>query len=694
MKMRCQNCGIEIDTRQESPDGTIVCPECGTVYRKKAAVKNDRINFQNYNSTDPENSHGSFWKWQIVAASVLVIAILAVGFFGVNRLLSDARKRRDLLAEPSPTAMQMPAASPTATPSPTPRPTPTPTPSPTLTPTPVPTPFPTYRPSATPTPASGYYPSVYTTPTPYYSYSTPTPYYYPTPTPTPAPTATPITDVFLRELLDAGTSIQNYNWQNTALDSADGVTRQVAFCDVTGDGVPEMLYLRTAQSGSPRAEIRIGSYSNGSYKEIYRFDQLDDRTGTHPFCFFQLKGDTSLYAYLNDPNPYNNAKFFKLSSRSNGTFDGTYLMGMTVSSTGTQYSTTYGNCTEAEFNTVLTQQIQQNLDKIVFSGHMRSDDVFLIPSGITNISVTYEQAVSSLISGTNLTSYYTVTDGKSNGGAAKTPTPQVTPVPTLPTAPVITVPPTLTPLPLPTATPQAIIITPTVTPQPVVITPTAAPQSSWSSAFKNELTSHRDAILQYGWQNGYPMLGGSYPASHPVAFTDFTGDGMFDMLYVSSAGGTGSMGDSAVLKILTYENGALQEVYSASNFDTVSLAYPEYCVFQIKGDSSLYLYESALSGDSQVQFSINKLTPQSSGKLSKSLQLSGRTDDGESFLFENASGEISEVEFAVAMKQLTDNITQVLLSGHLRGGLFNVPSSASVSSLTYDEAIAALNSVK
>ena len=46
------------------------------------------------------------------------------------------------------------------------------------------------------------------------------------------------------------------------------------------------------------------------------------------------------------------------------------------------------------------------------------------------------------------------------------------------------------------------------------------------------------------------------------------------------------------------------------------------------------------------------------------------------------------------MKQLTDNITQVLLSGHLRGGLFNVPSSASVSSLTYDEAIAALNSVK
>ena len=698
--MRCQNCGSEIDTRQESSDGTIVCPKCGTIYRKKAAVKNEPKGHQPYNGSDAESSHGSFWKWQIVAASVLVIAIIAAGFFGVNRLLSDARKRRDLFTEPSPTAMQMPVASPTASPSPTPRPTPTPTPTPAPTRTPTPTPFPTYNPNynnyTTPTPYnSSYYPSIYATETPYsYYYPTATPYYYySTPTPTPAPTAIPITEVFLRELMNSGTQIQGYNWQNTGLDSADGITRQVAFTDVTGDGVPEMLYLRTAQNGNPRAEIRIGTYSNGSYREISSFDQLDDRTGTHPYCFFQVKGDSSLYAYLNDPNPYNNAKLFKLSTHSNGTFDGSYLMGMTASAGSTQYSTMYGNCTETEFNSVLAQ-LRQNLDKVVFSGHMRSDGVLAIPAGFSNISVTYEQAVSSLISGTNLTAYYTKTDGISTGSAAKTPAPQITPTPALPTAPVITPPPVITYSPV--ITPSPVItypptptIPPIITPEPVVI-PTTAPQTTWNSAYKDELTSHRDAILKYSWQNGYAFMGDQVPASRPVAFTDFTGDGLFDMLYIASSGGNGSLGDSAQLKIFSYANGSMQEVYSSKEFDKVSQEFPEYCIFQINGDNALYLYESTLN-DAAGNFYFYKLTPQSNGQLAKKLQISATTSDGSSFQCKNSSGEISLQEFYIALKQLTDNINQVLLSGHLRDTLFTIPSTASVSSLTFDEAIAALN---
>ena len=685
--MRCQNCGIEIDTRQESSDGTIVCPGCGTVYRKKAAVKNDHKEFQTFNTSDPDSPRGSFWKWQIVAASVLVIALIAVGFFGVNRLLSDARKRRDLLAEPSPTAMQMPVASPTPTPSPTP--SPTPAPSPTPSPTPVPTPFPTYNPTsyATPTPYNAAYPSIYGTATPYpYTYPTATPYYY---SPTPAPTATPVADVYLSQLLNASTSIQAYNWQNSALDSSDGTTRQVAFCDVTGDGVPELLYLRTAQNGNPRAEIRIGTYSSGSYREIYSFNQLDDRTGTHPYCFFTLKGDNALYAYLNDPDPYNNARFFKLTSQSNGTFDGSYLMGMTVSAGQTQYSTSYGSCTEAEFNSVLSQ-IRQNLDKVVFSGHMRSDGVFAIPAGITNISVTYEQAVSSLIGGTNLNGYYTVTDGISNGSAAKTPVPQITTTPVAPTAPIITPAPAVTPVPLPTATQPVVVptVAPTIVP---TVAPTAVPQITWSGAFKDELTSNRNSILNYSWQNGYAFMGDQVSASHPVAFTDFTGDGQFDMLYICSSGGSGSMGDAAQLKIFSWSGGSMQEVYSASGFDAVSQSFPEYCVFQINGDRSLYLYESSLSGDSMIDFSISKLTQQADGKLAKTLQLSGSTDNGETFLFKDSDGEISDVEFAVALKQITDNISQVLLSGHLRNTIFTVPASASNVAMTYDEAIAALN---
>ena len=507
---------------------------------------------------------------------------------------------------------------------------------------------------------------------------------YPTPTPTPAPTPTPISDVFLRELINSGSQIRGYNWQNTTLDSADGITRQVAFCDVTGDGVPEMLTLRTAQGSSSRAEIRIGTYSNGAYREIYSFDQLDDRTGTHTYCFFQIKGDSALYAYLNDPNPYNNAKFFKLSYHSNGTFDGRFLMGMTVSSWQTQYTTTYGTITESQFNSVMSQQLLPKLDKIVFSGHMRRDSVFVIPAGITNISVTYEQAVSALVTKTNLTSYYTVTDGKSTGTAAQTPLPQITPMPPLPTAQIIVPPSAGTYYPLPTPAPV-----PTAAPHPVVISPTPVPYSSRSSAYKGELTNSRNAIARYTWQNGYAFLGDDVSKSRPVALTDFTGDGQPDLVYIASSGGNGAISDSAQLKICTYSNGFLQEIYSEKEFDKISQEFPEYCIFRIYGDDSLYLYVSTMNAYAGNYY-FYRLTRQANGQLVKKLQYSATTSGVDTFQCKNASGQITLTEFYIGVKQLTDQIREVLLSGHLRDTLFSIPSSASDLSLTYDEAIALL----
>ena len=505
----------------------------------------------------------------------------------------------------------------------------------------------------------------------------------PTPIPTPAPTPTPISDVFLLELINAGPQIRGYNWQNTALDSQDGITRQVAFCDVTGDGVPELLTLRTTQDGTSCAEIRIGKYDNGTYREIYRFDQLDARTGTHTYCFFQLKGDNSLYAYLNDPNPYNDAKFFKLSSHSNGTFDGRYLMGMSVSSWQTQYTTTYGTITEAQFNNVMSQQLLPKLDKIIFSGHMRSDGVFAIPAGISNISITYEQAVSALVTRTNLTSYYTVTDGKSTGTAAQTPVPQTTLAPSLPTAQII-IPPAITYAPVPTLMP-----TPVPTPQTIVIPPTTVPYTSWSNAYNSELTSNQNAIAKYTWQNGYAFLGDDVPKARPVAITDFTGDGQPDMLYIASSGGNGAVGDSAQLKICTYSDGLLKEVYSEKEFDKVSQAFPEYCIFRIYGDDSLYLYESTMNAYAGNYY-FYKLNRQTNGQLVKKLQFSATTSGVDTFQCKNANGQITLQEFYIGMTQLTSNIREVLVSGHLRDTLFSIPSSASDISLTYNEAIAKL----
>ena len=130
----------------------------------------------------------------------------------------------------------------------------------------------------------------------------------------------------------------------------------------------------------------------------------------------------------------------------------------------------------------------------------------------------------------------------------------------------------------------------------------------------------------------------------------------------------------------------------ATGFDEVSQAFPEYCVFLINGDSSLYLYESTLNAYAG-NFYFYKLTPQANGQLKKTLQLSATTSGPDTFECKNASGKITLQEFYIAASQLTSNINEVLLSGHLRDTLLTVPSSATDSSMTYDEAIKALNSV-
>ena len=152
------------------------------------------------------------------------------------------------------------------------------------------------------------------------------------------------------------------------------------------------------------------------------------------------------------------------------------------------------------------------------------------------------------------------------------------------------------------------------------------------------------------------------------------------------------IGDSAQLKIFSCSDGSMKEVYSATGFDEVSQAFPEYCVFLINGDSSLYLYESTLNAYAG-NFYFYKLTPQANGQLKKTLQLSATTSGPDTFECKNASGKITLQEFYIAASQLTSNINEVMLSGHLRDTLLTVPSSATDSSMTYDEAIKALNSV-
>ena len=189
--MICKKCGTEIDTKKREKDGSVICPNCGAVYRSKQSIKNDteRVDIvapspvvsdaavdQNRKTESTKNK----LKVVIAVLLVLVIAVVAVDVFLYVRKSTDNApdsKAAEVIGtaanEPGQTSEQATDPSPSPTTEPTPNPTPEPTAEPTPTPTSEPTPTPTPKPTPSPTPE----------PTP-----TPTPKPTPKPTPTPIPT--------------------------------------------------------------------------------------------------------------------------------------------------------------------------------------------------------------------------------------------------------------------------------------------------------------------------------------------------------------------------------------------------------------------------------------------------------------------------------------------------------------------------
>lgn len=146
----------------------------------------------------------------------------------------------------------------------------------------------------------------------------------PTDTPAPTPTVAPVTpteepaavepeaqntaaqqlsayEAYLNCLQENQSAIDQYNWQMTWQSGQFtlGTGRQVALADITGDDIPELIYMEAAPN--TLVTLHIVTCRDGVLTPLYSDDQTywDGQVGGgFSYYLFKVAGDDALYAYL------------------------------------------------------------------------------------------------------------------------------------------------------------------------------------------------------------------------------------------------------------------------------------------------------------------------------------------------------------------------------------------------------------
>jgi hypothetical protein len=386
---------------------------------------------------------------------------------------------------------------------------------PTPTPTPVPIPISTPIPTPTPTPVLTPIPTRVPTPT-----STPIP--TPAPTPSVAIGQTEIISAYAAELKTHRNSILAYDWQSLRYPYDVSTSRQVALYDITGDGLPELLYIGvpdgiTAQRST--ATLYILTYANGSIQKLFELENIGLLAGNgQRYCLFQ-GNDGSLYMFssIGDGGSFSTDQIFRFSFQNNTIQQNLILRCRTTYdeerpgvALGITFSDGSVEISEQEYKNRFSFIVSSVKQVIYYS--MLGDETFKLPGGIANISMTYADAITYLEGGS-------APSGESPAEQTPSPSIDVTPLPTS----------DVTPLPSSNVTPSP---TSDVTSSPSSDT-TSSPVSNDTSLPYGELITSNNHNYIFNAPFISPWF---YPVDFVnslVYFYDVTGDGKPEMILIN-----------------------------------------------------------------------------------------------------------------------------------------------------------------
>ena len=236
-----------------------------------------------------------------------------------------------------------------------------------------------------------------------------------------------------KEVLESyKTQIDNYFWQyeyDYSTKAAKEEQTPIVFADVTGDGVPEMILVRSEQNEASIAQMDIYSFDGTKAKRIFGTDMeeyggwdINAASGTSYYLFTTKKG--TLYAYSGIGDEGYTDQYIKFALDDSGMLQKATTWAR-KEGPNEDYSATVVSCTkngseisEDKYDTQV-KKLQKNFDTLLMYNGQGKDKAKEVLGTLDDTAMTYDEAMEYLGKITQKKTDKTASDKKQEKSADK-----------------------------------------------------------------------------------------------------------------------------------------------------------------------------------------------------------------------------------------------------------------------------------
>lgn len=219
--------------------------------------------------------------------------------------------------------------------------------------------------------------------------------------------------IYLQVLKEHETNIRDYSQYWQPLDSEEFETNtenhSIALSDVTGDGVPELLFVEKSPSSEEYVEygaLNIFTVENGAAKQIYYVDHWETQVaGGNVYALFQIEGETTLYSCNGMQDEMTNEDYSRYNVQPDGMLQEEPLMSR-LREPNEDYTSTVDTCTISgqpatpeEFQTQLDALTSRMSKLLIYNCGAHDDNANAAMIAAEADYLTYEEAVALLSDG-------------------------------------------------------------------------------------------------------------------------------------------------------------------------------------------------------------------------------------------------------------------------------------------------------
>lgn len=219
--------------------------------------------------------------------------------------------------------------------------------------------------------------------------------------------------IYLQVLKEHEANIRDYSQYWQPLDSEEFETNtenhSIALSDVTGDDVPELLFVEKSPSSEEYVEygaLNIFTVENGAAKQIYYVDHWDTQVaGGDVYALFQIEGETTLYSCNGMQDEMTNEDYSRYNVQPDGMLQEEPLMSRhrepNEDYTGTIDTCTIGGqpATPEEFQAQLDALTSRMSKLLIYNCGAHDDNANAAMIAAEADYLTYEEAVALLSDG-------------------------------------------------------------------------------------------------------------------------------------------------------------------------------------------------------------------------------------------------------------------------------------------------------